>query len=267
MSEATTNTADSISPEAVTARLQKGGALLPDMRAIVALWEDKMETGDPLPKIAQALPKATFSRIRDTYTRSFRPRFLNGSPPNAWKYARVLEEHDAEFQVIRTFYYWLTARSEAALYGFVTERLLSAHRAGAFDVRTGDAVEWLESVNRRAGREWTQTVTLKTARGILASLRDFGILEGASHKRIAPISLNRQAFSLIAFCLVGLGASGRSLLRHSDWKLFLLGETGVEHMCLEAHQYGWMHFESIGDIVRTEFPKLSFQEYANVVLG
>ena len=34
----TTKNADSFSLEAVTSRLQKGGALLPDMRAIVALW-------------------------------------------------------------------------------------------------------------------------------------------------------------------------------------------------------------------------------------
>lgn len=263
----TTKNADSFSPEAVTARMQKGGALLPDMRAIVALWEEGMEKGDPLPEIARVLPKATLSRVKDTYTRSFRPRFLQGTPPDAWKYARVLEDRGTELNVVRPFYYWLTARSEAALYGFVTERLLPAHRAGKFDVRTADASEWLDEVNRRAGREWTPTVTLKTARGMLAALRDFGILEGENRKKIAPVSLNRQAFSLIAFCLAGLGVSGRAFLQHSDWKLFLLGETGVEHMCLESHQYGWMQFESAGGIARIEFPGVTFEEYADAVLG
>jgi len=38
-------------------------------------------------------------------------------------------------------------------------------------------------------------------------------------------------------------------------------------MCLEAHQYGRMNFESAGGIVRTEFPEISFGEYADVVLA
>jgi len=263
----TSNAQYSFSPSAVTARIQKGGALLPDMRAVVSLWEDGMEKNDPLPAIARALPKATMSRVKDTYTRAFRPRFLQGSPPDAWRLARVLEERNAGLGVLRSFYYWITARSEPALYGFVAERLVASHRAGAFEVRTGDAAEWLDGVNARAGREWTPTVTLKTARGILAALRDFGVLEGGSRKRIAPLSLGGEAFSLVAFCLHGLGYSGRALLRHPDWKLFLLGETGVEHMCLEAHQYGRMNFESAGDIVRTEFTEKTFREYADAVLG
>jgi hypothetical protein len=234
---------------------------------MAALWNEGMEKGNPLPEIARALPKATMSRVKDTYTRVFRPRFLQGSPRNAWRYARVLEEKGAELNTIRSFHYWVTARTEPALYGFVTERLLPAHRAGAFDVRTADAAEWLEDVNQRAGRKWTPTVTLKTARGILAALRDFGVLEGGSRKRIAPVSLGGEAFSLVAFCLNELGYSGRALLRSSDWKIFLLGETGVEHMCLEAHQYGRMNFESAGGIVRTEFPEISFGEYADVVLA
>ena len=77
----TSNAQYSFSPSAVTARILKGGALLPDMRAVVSLWEDGMEKNDPLPAIARALPKATMSRVKDTYTCAFRPRFLQGYFP------------------------------------------------------------------------------------------------------------------------------------------------------------------------------------------
>lgn len=257
----------SISPSGITTRLQKGGALLEDMRAIVTLWEEGMEQGDSLQAISRALPKGTMARVKDTYSRAFRPRFLNGSPEAAWRYAQILEEYRADVQIIRPFYYWITARSEPALYKFVVERLLLSHRAGSFNVRVEDGVEWLNEVNRKEGREWTPTVTLKTSRGMLAALRDFGILEGSIRKKIAPVSLSREAFTLIAFCLHILGASGNALVGHQDWKLFLLGETGVEHMFLEAHQYGWVRFETAGNIVRTEFPEINFEEYVHVVLG
>jgi len=74
---------DFFSPSAVTARIVKGGALLPDMRAMAALWNEGMEKGNPLPEIARALPKATMSRVKDTYTRVFRRR----RAPNSIRYA------------------------------------------------------------------------------------------------------------------------------------------------------------------------------------
>lgn len=42
MSE-TASSVDSFSPETVTARLQKGGALISDMRAIVSVWREGLE--------------------------------------------------------------------------------------------------------------------------------------------------------------------------------------------------------------------------------
>lgn len=261
------NDTNHFNPEEVNSRFQKGGALLSDMRVIVSVWEEGMEKKDPLSTIARALPKATLARVKDTYGYCFRQRFLNGSPNSSWKYARTLEELHPDLTVVQLFYYWLTARSEATLYGFVTEYVLPAHRAGNYEIRTEDAIRWLDDVNRRAERQWSRAVTVRTARGILAALRDFGILEGANRKTIAPISINCKTFCLIAFCLSELGFGGSALLDHYDWKLFLLGKTGVERLFLEAHQYGWLRFESAGSIVRVEFPSSSFMEYANVVLG
>lgn len=253
--------------EAFSTRLQKGGALIADMRSIVTAWTEGLEKGDPVSVISRTLPKATPARLKDTYIRAFKPRFLNGSPPQAWKVLRVLEEASADFQVLRAFYYWITARAELPLYGFVDEVVLPMHRSGRFDIRVEDAVAWLGRKTKEAGLAWTPTVTLKVSRGILAALRDFAILEGENRKRIAPAHLGTEAFALLAFCLHGLGESGSALVRHPDWRLFLLGETGVEHLFLESHQHGWLRFESAGNIVRVEFPEITFEEYVHVVLG
>lgn len=250
-----------------TSRLLKGGALLADMRLIMAAWSDEMANKDPIPMLARALPKTTAARVRDTFVRAFRPRFIAGSPPNAWRLAKVLEERHADIQVIRPFYYWVTARAEAPLYDFATDVVYSRSRSNLREIRIEEAIAWLRQQVRTAGKAWTATVTLKVARGMLAALRDFGVLEGSVRKRIATIGLSPEACALIALCLHNMGTTGRELIKHLDWRIFLLGETGVEHLFLSCHQHGWLKFESAGNLCRTEFPDVSFEEYVNAVNG
>ncbi len=114
-------------------------------------------------------------------------------------------------------------------------------------------------------KRWSQTVTAKVARGVLATLRDFGILEGTVKKRIAPVYLPVESFAYIAFALQQEGASGPHLVHHQDWLLFLFSPSVVEHMFLEADRHGLLHFQAAGKIVRIDFPVHSFEEMANVV--
>ena len=250
-----------------TSRLLKGGALLADMRLLVNTWSEEMENKDPIPTLARILRKTTTARVKDTFIRAFRPRFINGSPPNAWLLAKTLENRSAEVQIIRPFYYWITARAEAPLYEFATDIVYSRSRSNLREIRIEETVSWLTQRVRNAGKSWTPTVSKKVARGILAALRDFGILEGSVRKRIATPVVPPEAFALISFCLNETAITGRELVRHLDWRLFLLGETGVEHLFLECHQHGWIKFESAGNLSRIEFPDVSFQEYTHGVLG
>ena len=250
-----------------TSRLQKGGALLEDMRMLVRAWSDGMEKSDPVPELVRILPKVTVARVRDTYIRAFRPRFINGSPQQAWRLARALEDETADSSVVRPLYYWITARAETPIYQSMTDVLYPQSRSGNLDVRSEDAATWLARQVANNAKEWTPTVARKVARGLLAALRDFGILEGANHKTISPAHLTPAAGAIIAFCLHELGSSGRELVQHLDWRLFLLGETGVERMLMECHQHGWLRFDIAGAIYRVEFPSVSLKEYVHDVLG
>jgi hypothetical protein len=250
----------------LTSRLQKGGALLSDMRQMVGLWSEDLAQTDPVPLLARSLPKTTMARVKDTFTRAFRPRFISGNPPGSWRMARALEDLHANLEVVRPFYYWITARAEPALYGFVTDLVYERARSAQSMIRIEEAIGWLDHQLRLIGKAWTPTVIKKVARGMMAALRDFGILEGAVRKRIAAVNLCPEAFALIAFCLHDMGATGRDLVRHPDWRLFLLVEAEVERLLMECHQHGWLKFEAAGDLRRTEFPSTAFKEYAHVVL-
>jgi len=248
----------------VTSRLQKGGALIEDMRQLVCNWTDN--SSEPLRLTAHILQKTTRARAADTYRRAFLPRFINGRPPDAWRLAKQLEAAAPSIEIVRPFYYWITARAEPLLYRFVTENLFEKAKTSDPDIRIEETVSWVRKTLANQGKRWSPTVQLKVARGLLAALRDFGILEGATRKRIAPLHLSLEAFCLIAFCLTRFVSEHHSLLEHPDWRLFLLNESGVERMLLESHQHGWLHYQAAGRVHRIEFPAEDFGEYVRVVL-
>jgi hypothetical protein len=101
--------------------------------------------------------------------------------------------------------------------------------------------------------------------GLLATLRDFHILEGAANKRIAPTYLPVEAFAYVAFALHAHGASGERLAHHADWRLFLLSPEAVEQHFLEAHQRRLLSFHSAGKIIRVEFPTSTAEEAAHTI--
>jgi hypothetical protein len=128
-------------------------------------------------------------------------------------------------------------------------------------------VIWLRKKNNKLNQKWTPTIERKVARGLLAALRDFGILEGANRKQIAPVHIPLEAFTLIAFELNQQGLSGHTLVNNLDWRLFLLYEANVERLMMQCQQRGWLRFDAAGAIYRTEFPETSFEGYSHDVLN
>ena len=251
----------------LTARLLKGGALLADMRQLVTAAAQNPQAVISAQSVQSMLTKATATRLHDVRTRAFKPRFVHGSPPEAWKLAAVIEACGADVSVVRPFYYWITARAEPILYEFVIQELFARLGSADREVRVDEVVAWIQDQLREAGKSWTVTVQRKVARGMLAALRDFGLLEGAVRKRLAAFHLAPEAFALIAFLLQKRGAEGARLVSHPDWRLFLLSETAVERLFLECHQRHWVRYQVAGAIHRIEFPYPSFEEYAHGVLG
>lgn len=246
-------------------RIQKGGALLDDMRLMVRSWSE-LGGASQVPSALNLLGKKTLARSRDTFVRAFAPRFLHGDPPNAWRLVRCLEDRNADPEILFPVYYWITARSDRLLYDYVTQELVHLARSGDGSVRIQETKAWITKELKRTHQEWSHTVTLKVARGLLAALRDFGILQGATRKRVAPVHLPLESFCYLAFCLTHLGSSGEGLVNHKDWRLFLLTPTLVERLFLAAHQHNFLSFHAAGRIYRIDFRETSNEEYADVLL-
>src|SRR6266852_3772440 len=99
-----------------TTRIQKGGALLDDMRLLVRSWEEgPVEVQRERGIATNILGKRSRARSEDTYKEVFLPRFVKGNPREAWRITRPLEDRDLPMEVVRPLYYWITARSEPVL--------------------------------------------------------------------------------------------------------------------------------------------------------
>jgi hypothetical protein len=245
-----------------TTRLQKGGALLEESRALVRAWRDApaKEVQDAIIR-TNLLNKQTRARMADVYRRTFLPRFIQGFIPNAWKLVRPLENAEAPVHIVRPLYYWISAKSEPLLGDFCREFILPRQAIVRAGIGTEEVVNWLNE----KGCPWSQVVATKVACGLLAALRDFGILEGRARKRLASVFLPVPAFAYLARCLREAGAASRSLLAHSDWQLFLLSPNDVEHFLLLAHQERLLEYHAAGSTVSISFPAGSLEEYAIVV--
>ncbi len=252
-----------------TSRLQKGGALLEDMRILVRNWTDEALRDEQRQKaiLENSLGKRTRSRTAHVFGYAFSQRFLKGNPPGAWKLVRPLEDRDLPLGILKPVYYWVTARSDRSLYDFVVEEIHPKSKGHDPTVRLDETVPWIQRALSKEAHRWSDGVTLRVAQGMLAALRDFGILQGRAQKRIAPVYLPAESFSYIAFVLHMLGSSGEGLVLHTDWKLFLMEPFVVERLLLEAHQRGLLSYHAAGKIHRIEFKPHTLEEMADVIAG
>ena len=117
----------------------------------------------------------------------------------------------------------------------------------------------------RPTAHWSENTTARVAQGLLSTLRDFGVLQGAVNKRIAPAYLPVAAFAYVAFYLKQHQPSGAKLVEHPDWKLFFLTREGVERFLFEAHQHGLLEYHAAGSVTRLTFPARTLEEYAHVL--
>lgn len=247
-----------------TTRLQKGGALVGDMRRMLLEWDG---TPDCAERIIRTNVLSSPSRYRalDVVTRTFVPRFVHSDPPDLWRALRTLEQAGWSQVALLPIHYYAAAAAEPLLWDFVVEVLSEKHARGHHEVRVGDVFRFLDrsSDRRFHGKRWSKEVSTRVARGLLAALRDFGILSGAVKKRISPLYLPSESFVFIARVRRELGARGHLALTDPCWRLFFLNETAVERLFLEAHQRKLLTYLAAGSVIRIDFPGTSLEEYAH----
>ena len=149
----------------------------------------------------------------------------------------------------------------------MTEILVPLQAQGTTDVGVPEIqrvlAKWV--AEGRTTATWSEPTIVRVTQGLLSTLRDFGVLQGAVNKRIAPAYLPVEAFAYVAFYLKQHQPSAAKLAELPDWKLFFLPREGVERFFMEAHQRHLLEYYAAGTVTRLTFPANTLEEYADVL--
>ena len=230
---------------------------------MLANWDETLSVQENLHRVRSEniFGKASRSRIEDILT-IFRQRYLT-SETVTLSLAHLVRGNFPREGLDRILYFYAT-QSDALLHDIVV-RVFSQFRVrGKVDVTVKDIqsviVDWIAT--GKITTRWSEITILRVAQEVLSTLRDFGILQGASHKRLAPIYLPVEAFAYLAFYLQQSQPSGEQLLNDPEWQLFFLSHDKVERFFMEAHQHHLLEYHAAGSVIRIAFPQTSLEEYA-----
>lgn len=249
-----------------SSKIIKAGALLPDTKALLSAWDPGLSVSENLHRIRHQnlLGKTSRSRAEDILA-IFRQRYLGEN--NVVRALARLIKNQCNGNTLERILYFHAVRADSLLYDVVIELLVPQWSRGTMDIDVREIElalrKWVEE--GKTSGAWSDYTIRRVTQGVLSTLRDFGVLQGAVNKRIAPAYLSVQAFSYIAFYLKQHQPSGTRLLDLVDWKMFFLPREGVERFLLEAHQHGLLEYHVAGSVTRLTFPVSSLEEYANVL--
>jgi hypothetical protein len=249
-----------------TSRIIKAGALLADTKALLSHWDLDATVAANLDRIRREnlFAKASRSRVEDILA-IFRQRYLTEESVARALVALVRGKFPTA--ALERLLYFHAARADRLLHDAVTHILVPMHERGLVDVNVLEfqrsLAQWVSEGKTTA--HWSEPTTTRIAQGLLSALRDFGILQGAVNKKIAPFFLPSESFAYIVFYLKQHQPSGAKLIELPDWKLFFLTREGVERSLFEAHQRDLLEYHVAGSVTRLTFPAGTLEEYANVL--
>jgi hypothetical protein len=249
-----------------SSKIIKAGALIGDTKMLLSNWD---VTASVLENVKRAqrdnvFGKASRSRVKDILA-IFRQRyFVEESVTRALV---ALIRGNAPATTMERLLYFHSARADKLLHAAVTEILVPMQAQGLVDINVPDfqrsLAKWVDE-GKTTGH-WSEPTITRISQGLLSALRDFGVLQGAVNKKIAPAYLPVESFAYVMFYLKQHQPSGVQLIGSPDWKLFLLGKESVERYLFEAHQRDLLEYHVAGSVARLTFPARTLEEYANVL--
>jgi hypothetical protein len=249
-----------------SSKIIKAGALISDTKTLLAHWHPSEIVAENTARLRRenVFGKSSRSRVEDIVA-IFRQRYMG--EPSVTSALACLAQSRLPSAVLDRLLYFHSARADSLLFDSVVEILQPMHDKGIVTVELPEVhaqlSKWVEQ-GKTTGH-WSSATITRIAQGLLATLRDFGVLEGAVKKRITPPFLPDEATAYIAFYLNQHQPSGAKLVEQRDWQLFFLTPEVVERLLFEAHQKDLLEYHVAGTVTRLTFPARTLEEYADVI--
>jgi hypothetical protein len=249
-----------------SSKIIKAGALIGDTKTLLSHWDVGASVEENISRAQRdnVFGKASRSRV-EAILAIFRQRYLKEE--SVTKALVTLVQNKFPPAALERLFYFHSARADRLLRDAVTEILVPMRARGLVDIKVQDfqrpLAKWVNEGKTTA--HWSESTITRIAQGLLSALRDFGVLQGAVNKKIAPAYFPIESFAYVVFYLKQHQPSGAKLIELPDWKLFFLQRDGVERFLFEAHQRDLLEYHVAGSVTRLTFPAETLEEYASVL--
>ena len=249
-----------------SSKIIKAGALIGDTKTLLSHWDVAASVEENINRVQRenVFGKASRSRVKDILA-IFRQRYL--TEESVTRALVTLVRGKFPTAALERVLYFHSARADQLLYDAVIEILVPMQVRGLVDINVQNfqrcLAKWVEE--EKTTGHWSEPTITRISQGLLSALRDFGVLQGAVNKKIAPAYFPIESFAYVVFYLKQHQPSGAKLIELPDWKLFFLPREGVERFLFEAHQRALLEYHVAGSVTRLTFPAETLEEYANVL--
>ncbi|MGA8610590.1 MAG: BrxA family protein [Xanthobacteraceae bacterium] len=240
--------------------------MIGDTKTLLSHWDVGASVDDNLSRVQRenVFGKASRSRV-EAILAIFRQRYL--TEESVTKALVILVRNKFTSAALERLLYFHSARTDQLLCDAVTEILVPMRARGLVDINVQDfqrpLAKWVNEGKTIA--HWSEPTITRIAQGLLSALRDFGVLQGVVHKKIAPAYFPIESFAYLVFYLKQHQPSGAKLIELPDWRLFFLQKDGIERLLFEAHQRELLEYHVAGSVIRLTFPAETLEEYASVL--
>lgn len=245
-------------------KIIKAGALLADTKTFLAYWDEAVDVPTNLARFRQEnlFGKASRSRVEDILA-IFRQRYL--SEPGILSALIVFARNGLAPVAFDPILYYLALRADPLLQDAVLKVVVTAAEQGSQELTVAQMAAWVRGqvAEGHTERAWGEETIERVARGLMATLRDFGLLHGIQTKRIAYPHLPLVPFAFIALLRFLEQGGGERVLADPEWRIFFMTREAVERGLVEAHQERLLEYHAAGPVVRLTFPTISPEEYAH----
>src|SRR5713101_4811771 len=185
-----------------SSKIIKAGALIGDTKTLLSHWDVDASVNQNINRLRRdnVFGKASRSRVEDILP-IFRKRYL--TEKSVTKALVILVRKQFPTAALERLLYFHSVRADRLLHDAVTEILVPLRARGLLDINVKDfqrsVAKWADE-GKTTGH-WSEPTITRIAQGLLSALRDFGILQGAVNKKIAPAYLPIESFSYLVFYL------------------------------------------------------------------
>jgi hypothetical protein len=177
----------------------------------------------------------------------------------------VLAKHGLPIEEWKPLLLWHMTRDEFLVRDFLENWLFGAYESGAFRVRSEQVEAYLSGISERGAsteHAWSEQTSRRVAAGLLKIAVDFGLLQGGNSREFASYHLSERSFLYLLHAMRDESISPSNVVASSDWRLYLMRPSEVEHELLRLHQFRKLEYYVAGSLVQLSLPCASTAEYA-----